>query len=202
MGIQRFKLLPSADNDLEVQALPELKWSSSEAEASIRELFRWVEYNALLAQNWYLTEKSGKKRMSKVIRASSIVLLTIGSLVPIVSLAAPKMVHVEWGYALLIIGAGVILLDRVFGFSSAWNRYMRTSAYLNKIIVKYQLEWSSWETSKPQDPIEAASIAIRSILIPFTEEISLTVEDETLQWASEFTANLEQLRSSLSTNPP
>ncbi|MFF1919210.1 SLATT domain-containing protein [Streptomyces sp. NPDC058221] len=186
------------ESDLAKGIVPRFAWSSSEASESTNGLFRWVESEALKAHDWYLVEKQAKSRASKILRIIAIGAVTIGAVLPVVSLLTDGGVRSESGYVALALGGGAMLLDRAFGFSASWTRYMATASSLSKSIIKYQIEWTLWQASNPDASSADTLKAIEDIILPFSNDVAELIELETSSWSSDFSDNLSELHSSLS----
>ncbi|WP_445276821.1 SLATT domain-containing protein [Streptomyces sp. DSM 41033] len=182
-----------AQEDLTKRAVPDLGGAGAEGVDRAREIFRWAESEALSLHAWYLAEKKGKALASKITRVFSIVMLTLGASFPTLALLTDKWVRPEWGYIALAAGGGAVVLDRTFGFSASWTRYMTTAAALGRSIAKVQAEWILWR-AKGSDDLE---VLIGEVIAPFFDEVNEIVEIETGEWASVFGENLSELHSAL-----
>jgi len=99
---------------------------------------------------------------------------------------------------LLGIATGAIALDRFFGYSSGWMRYITTALALEKSLSEFRLEWTRHiarlRGGPPAEPqldqliltCERFSLAVRS-----------QVEQETNAWVIEFQSNLSHLEREL-----
>ncbi|RAG81739.1 hypothetical protein DN069_31265 [Streptacidiphilus pinicola] len=162
-------------------------------EESFETLFRWIENEAIEAHQWYLDEKRSKAFVSKLLRLLSIVLVTVGTLFPTLSLASNSRVPSEYGYLLFGCAGGMLLADRGFGFSSAWTRYMSTAGRLNAIIKDYQLKWGLYAINSGDPEMRHAKAS--EIIEGFASEVFSLIESETETWLTDFQVNLEALRS-------
>src|SRR5207302_5734643 len=48
----------------------------------------------------------------------------------------------KWGYAVFGAAAGCIALDKFFGFSTGWVRYISTAQSIQNELYKFQLDWA------------------------------------------------------------
>jgi hypothetical protein len=162
-------------------------------------LFRWAESEALNAYSWYLREKERKSRASKILRILAVCMLTMGAVLPPLSLLTDKAVKPEWGYILLATGGGAVLMDRGFGFSASWVRYVKTSSAISSRIARQQMEWTVWRIGIPTpSAAECAEFAEASIR-PFLLDIQDLIEAETNMWASTLGDHLTELQGILPT---
>ncbi len=189
--------------DLAVGRLPTLNWNEKCHDETLNELYRWVEGNALEAYTWYMQERLGKARASKVIRISAVALLTAGGIFPLLSLILHGSVGAEWGFVALAFGAGLLLLDRAFGFSSSWARYAGAAMELKAEVLRSQLKWAQRQATaidrqtKPRDELLAALAEIAEL----ADAVNRIVQDETARWSTDFHENLTELRANLGSHP-
>ncbi|MEU6656849.1 SLATT domain-containing protein [Streptomyces sp. NPDC046900] len=160
-------------------------------------LFRWMEEESLKAYQWYVEEKRRKATASKVLRVLSIAGLTIGTVTPTVSILSGGAIPAESGYVVLGLAGGLLLLDKGFGFSSAWGRYMVSATKILSSLKRCQVRWSmlmaDWRGEHREEAIlieEAREIITRLVV-----DLHETLEGETVEWLSEFHQNLEGVRA-------
>ncbi|KOU16354.1 hypothetical protein ADK49_18310 [Streptomyces sp. WM6349] len=124
-------------------------------------------------------------------------MLAMGAAAPTIALLTNKMIHAEWGFIALAAGGAAVLLDKSFGFSASWTRYMTTAALLSRRIARAQADWMLWQLKDPGDLDELVS----EIIAPFLDDVHGISESETVDWATTFGENLAELHSVLS-DPP
>jgi hypothetical protein len=176
--------------------MPGLSWNEENVERSVACVYERMEQQAVEVVDWYLAEKTSKARSSKVLRLTALLLATCGGLVPLLHAAGLHALGVEWGYVLLASAAGSVGIDRFFGFSSAWMRYMTTALALQRLLGEVQLDWLLLEARRVESPPRGEDIEERlELLKRFRLAVASQVEHETLSWAMEFQGNLAQLES-------
>src|SRR5262245_34234909 len=86
--------------------------------------------------DWYVRKKKGRSFPSQMLRFGAVALTVLGGLVPVLMSLFPSPPSWPWlspfsdmrfgqfGYLLLAIAAGLVLLDRYFGYSTGWMRYI------------------------------------------------------------------------------
>src|SRR5262249_36068460 len=119
-----------------------LDWQAPQVMTTLDALFRWVEAGAIDAYSWYLREKEKKSRASKVLRISAVVAIALGSTIPVLALVLAPPRKAEWGFVVLALGAAILLLDRAFGFSRSWARYVATAMEIKAVLTRAQLAWA------------------------------------------------------------
>jgi hypothetical protein len=185
--------------------LSNLSWKDADVENSLRELRQYVEIEAQRQTSWYYAKKTSKARMSVALRFISIVLFVLGGLVPIIKATLPPSTTAmlpfdfgQAGYLLIGIAAGCIALDRFFGYSTGWIRYITTAFAIEKSVEEYRLEWTQQMAKARGAPPTTEQL---DQLIQTCAKFSLTikghVEQETKAWVTEFQSNLAQLQKDL-----
>jgi hypothetical protein len=150
-----------------------------------------VEGRAVETIDWYLNEKKSKSNWSRGLRVAAILLGAAGALIPLLNLANNQVLDIRWGYVALGLAAAAVALDRFFGFSSGWMRYLITSFRLQRLLADFQLEWAArtarLEGSTPEaEQVTELLTLLRKVLSAILEE----VERETISWAEEFQSNV------------
>lgn len=192
----------SAGGNLGYATLPQLAWGDDGEVASLEQLFRWLERQGTETYQWYIREKRSKAFVSKVLRISAVILLAVGGIVPVLALLTDRAVDPEWGYIGLLVGAAAMLLDRGFGFSSSWSRYVMAAMQVRRWLTKFQLEWAQVQADLIDRQVKPDDVKARLIILAsFAQELGRLVESETALWASEFHNELRELRSSLPSTP-
>jgi hypothetical protein len=181
--------------DLQPGRFPDLSWGEADLAASLEAVYHWVEDEAIRAAAWYIHEKKWKARWSRALRILAILLATAGAAIPFVA-ANDDSIGFEWGYVFLACAAGAVAMDRFFGFSSAWMRYMTAELAIQQKLQQLQFAWTSMLITRGNRLPSAHEVAaelekLAGAAAAIGEEIRL----ETLAWAEEFQSNIGELRS-------
>lgn len=185
--------------------LSNLSWKDPDVENSILELRRYVENEAQRQIAWYYAKKTWKARISTALRFASILLFVMGGLVPIIKATlGPDAINKlpfdfgQAGYLLIGIAAGCIGLDRFFGYSTGWIRYITTAMAIEKSLEEYRMEWARNITKlRGAPPNEQQLDQLIQTCETFSLAIRTQVEQETKAWVAEFQSNLAQLEKDL-----
>ncbi len=185
--------------------LHNLPWKDSDVENSLVELRRYVESEAQRQIDWYYAKKTRKARVSIVLRFTAIVLFVLGGLVPIIKATLPADVIAKLpfdfgqaGYLLIGVAAGCVGLDRFFGYSTGWIRYITTGMSIEKSLEEYRMEWArNIARLRGAPPNEEQLDQLIQICQTFSLAIKSQVEQETKAWVAEFQSNLTQLEKDL-----
>jgi len=187
--------------------LSKLSWKDADVENSLSLLHRYVEDQAQEQIQWYWDKKRGKAHMSMFLRFVAIILFALGGLVPIVKATLPAAMTVNFpfdfgqsGYLLIGVAAGCMGLDRFFGYSTGWIRYVTTAMAIEKSLEEFRLEWARnmAKMHGAQPGPDQLEVLIQTCAA-FSLAIKSQVEQETKAWVVEFQTNLSQLEKDLQT---
>ena len=176
---------PAGRRDVRPEASPMLDWSPEQRRSSMHAVYLRAEDHALKAINWYLCSKVDKKKWAQQLRFSVIVLTAIAGLWPIVS----EMTKIPAIYASIALGlAGTLLaVDKFFGFSSAWMRYIAAEHQIRQCLhefqVDYEMELAGWDhTQQPSvEQIQSALNRCKAFLF----QVDGIIRQETDKWLAE-----------------
>jgi hypothetical protein len=182
-------------SDLHPLAFPQVSWREGDLADALEALYRWVEGQAMRASNWYLRERRAKAWASRGLRIAATVLATAGAALPFVA-ANSDDVDIAWGYVLLALAAGAVALDRFFGLSSAWMRYMTAQQAIQRRLQHLQFSWAASQLARgDRAPTRDEAQALLTQLAEAATDISEEVRMETAAWTDEFRSNIGELRA-------
>ena len=185
--------------------LSQLCWKDADVDSSLSALHQYVEDQARKQIQWYWAKKRTKAGMSMFLRFVAIILFVLGGLVPIVKATLPAAVVARFpfdfgqsGYLLIGIAAGCVGLDRFFGYSTGWIRYVTTAMAIEKSLEEFRFEWSrNMAKMRGASPTAEQLDALIQTCTAFSLAIRNQVEQETKAWVVEFQSNLSQLEKEL-----
>ena len=185
--------------------LSKLSWKDADLENSLSVLHEYVEEQAQKQIQWYWDKKRAKANMSMFLRFLAIILFVLGGLVPIVKATLPTAVIATFtfdfgqsGYLLIAVAAGCMGLDRFFGYSTGWIRYVTTAMSIEKSLEEFRLEWTrNMAKMRGAPPTPEQLEALVQTCAAFTLAIKSQVEQETKAWVVEFQNSLSQLEKDL-----
>lgn len=178
---------------------------------SIRQYAESKIHNEL---SWYFGKKKGLARTSQRLRFSAVVLSIFGGLVPLLIAMFGGRPSWPWlapvddvrfgqlGYLFLAVAGGLLLLDKYFGYSTGWMRYIVAIQAIEKARESFRLDWAALSRKLVLTPAgtpehtEAADRMIqraRSVIV----EVRDHSEKETQAWILEFQTNLAQFEKDL-----
>ena len=171
---------------------PMTNWDPAEAAKKLNVLYLESLSSAEETIQWYLRYRKKNGKYAKSIRLTSIILFVISTLIPLITAWWKYDALLYLGYVLASIGGGLLLIDRYYGLSSSWIRFVLTGKDLeslrNSFIKNYQL---SYIQNSPLDKEGFCNI-INMILL-FQNGFNETVKAETALWAREFEQNMKDL---------
>ena len=182
--------------DVWTAGFPEVDWR--DARVSLDQLYRYLVHHAESNIHWYLRRKSVKRRWAVTLRLAAIVMGTMAAVIPaVVGIVPVGKLTGNWAplsSVFVALSAGSIGLDKFFGFSSAWMRYMTTELDLQARLKTFQLGWLQerlrwWEKPLSQEK----TLELLQMLEAFTRDVDGLVANETRMWIDEFRGNLASL---------
>jgi hypothetical protein len=144
---------------------------------------------------WYFEGRKSRRWWCRICRFLSVILIGLAGLIPVLTELYPATLQLRPTHATLCLGlAGLwIGIDRFWGFTSGWVRYLQTGQLLASALDGFrfdlkqdQLEWSGGQPTPVQ--AQAHLARIRAFLL----QIHGIISDETRAWASEFAEVLKQ----------
>jgi len=200
---------PQSPVNIPSPTLPSLDWSPDARANSLDALYTYVENQIYDALRWYYTKKASQSRWSKGLRVAAICLTTFGGVSPLVATAFPASAAQlsaaidHLGYVLLALAGGAVALDRFFGYSSSWMRYVATCNRLNRLLVSVQLEWATTKATFTEKELTVE--VVRSVIGEFAkhaEELGNIIERESQTWAQGLSKALAEYEQSIRETAP
>src|SRR4051812_11457226 len=174
--------------------LSQLSWKDVDVAASLATLNRYVEDQAQDQIRWYWDKKRSQAAMSMRLRFVAIILVAFGGLVPILKATLPVTLTARFpfdfgqsGYLLIGLAAGCMALDRYFGYSTAWIRYVTTAMAIEKSLEEFRLDWTrQMAILRGASPTPEQLTTLIQTCGGFSLAIRSQVEQETKAWVVEF----------------
>lgn len=196
-----------AQKDFKPQEFPTFaEWGDLSSAANVAKLREYAEGLAQDAINWYYNGRHVRRILCRTCRFLAIVLTATAGILPILMEAYPSLrIRAMHSTLCLALAALWIALDRFWGFTSGWVRYLQTGQEISALvdgfrfdITHVQLSWSNGKPSSAQ--AEDCLLRIRAFVL----QLHSIVRQETNAWAAEFAAALkdfdEQTKSLASVN--
>ncbi|WP_369207232.1 SLATT domain-containing protein [Streptomyces sp. PU-14G] len=177
--------------DLLGRGFPSGDWD--EPAERLEELYRWVEQEAMRVVDWYLADRTRKRRWARALRGGVVAGTGIGALLPLADLAGlplPLGSAGYLGYVALLFAAGCALADRWLGMTSGWMRDVAAALAVHRRLETLRYEWAAENVREVLGPAEgtAGEAAERSLAVlrRFSEDVNETLRAETTDWMVAF----------------
>lgn len=194
--------------------LADLKWDGENALISLDKLYDFACQEAERAQDWYWKKTSEKKKWAMLLRVVSIASVTLAGIIPILSpifknSAGNPLIDPIWSSVAVALGTASLGLDKFFGFSSGWIRYVTSALNVKGWMIEFKYDWELNRAmfilnDNQYDHVEMQTLIMKCSA--FASKISSAVQEETKQWAQEFQTSLgtldQALKQQASTNQP
>lgn len=189
-------------SNIQAAAPGALQWKSDQVEPSLDRLLAYVENEAANAIQWYWHNKRWKARFSRWIRLWALIFTACAGLVPIVfyilkDLGLLNHTVVETSglcsSALVGVAAAFLGMDRAFGFSSGWARYVLAATDIRKRLEEFRMDWIALTAVMGSNPGTDQITALIQKAKEFRVAVEGIVAQETKDWVTEFQTNMAQL---------
>jgi len=195
----------SLTRNLYCESWEEMEWDNANTPHSLDSIRRILEADAENAINWYYTNKRKNVWYSQALRLGAVILGGIGAVIPFVSTtvalkatgtdAQLEMLKInQWGYVFLVAAGTCVAVDKLFGFSSCWLRFVEAAMRLQTLLGKFRVEWYrqlALADLGGQSPEAVGKLF--DTLLDFAGRIREVIEKETGDWIAEFRSNLTKL---------
>jgi hypothetical protein len=184
------------ERDRDLRAIPSPMVSPTDwhdPETALQVLHRHAEAKALAGIDWYLRERRTKRRASRLLRATAIILGAAGALQPLVTPSDSG--QIRWGYLLLGLAATALVFDRFFGLSRAWMRCVLSAQRLQRRLELFQDDWTAACASELIGNGRPSVSDRLALLRAFSTDVTDIVRLETAEWEQEFHSTLRRLES-------
>lgn len=192
------------DRNLIDSESPDIDWSTGDLRSHMEQLCSWAERQASGAVAWYYKRKEPKRRGSRGLRLGAILFLSVGALIPLLVAAGlldrvpgPSSVG-SVGYVAFGLGAACIAIDKLFGLSSGWMRFVSAAMAIEKEIVSFRFDRIAFLATNRQLPLnEARFLEMLGLVKRFRHAVLDVVANETDEWILEFKSNFARLEAQL-----
>lgn len=185
----------------ETEIIP--KWNPDNLPQSLDEIYKYALEEANKASDWYWRNKRWKAIPSRIIRFLAWILAAVGGLLPVLGYLlphagdSPKLSNGLWASLLLGLAAALFGLDKAFGYSTGWARYVLTASSIRKALEEFRMDWTELR-AKAGNPLTAENVVpLLDRAKKFRIEIEALVLQETKEWVAEFQTNLAQMEKDI-----
>lgn len=190
--------MAKVSKDIRSVALPVLNWEPGNRNNSLQVLASHAIERADEATEWYLRAKKGKRIAARLLRFGAIVLTAAAGILPIIQqiFAHPPetpAMSPAWASVLVAIAVLLIAIDKFFGFSTAWLRYVTADLQIKQARETFEMDWQiALSSHDGQPPTEEQVRAALGLIKTFVDQINALVVAETAKWVAEFQEALRQ----------
>jgi hypothetical protein len=177
----------------------------------LTQLHTYVESFAAEQADWYKSHCFIRQIASLWLRFFSLLFFFLGGLCPLLPKSIPHVGDPEpWGYALIGIGGGLLLFDRLFGISSSWMRFIWAFLEIEEQLDKFRMRWTRIQLEANDPQSHDTFRALVSAAEDAVNGIHIRILLETAAWRTEFQGNITSQMSlwkthvtgQASTDPP
>jgi hypothetical protein len=168
----------------------ELFWDDENRRQSLEVVYKRAENHALSAIDWYLHAKGSKKNCAQFLRLGTIASSAIAGLLPLLSqIYQNQLSSLSPAWTTIALGvAGVLMaIDKFFGCSNAWMRFIATEHRIRQALHEFQMDYdmeqSKWEGNLPNS--EQAQVVLGRCKT-FISQVDTIILQETNEWLVEF----------------
>ena len=184
--------------DLTPNEFPKIVWEPGKLAEPLEQLFVCVVKEANEAIRWYEIRRRPKQYGGQILRVSALIFAALAGLVPIVGEIfqdnGRPSIAPGWATVALAMAGLLVLLDRFWGFTNAWVRFLLAQQELGKELRNFQFDWArdtiSW--GGPEPTVQQAIAMIISCK-KFIMQVQAIVRRETNLWASEFESAISMI---------
>jgi hypothetical protein len=182
------------------------EWDDADPAKSLQKIRNAVEVEGQKAIDWYWKAKRWKRIPSQSIQFCALLLTAAAGLVPIIlqvvkNARAVTTVTDSGPLASLFVGiaAALLGLDKAFGYSSGWTRYVLTATSMTKLLHEFRMDWIALRAAAVVPPTAEQRAAMIQRAKEFVSTIQGMTGQETKDWATEFQSNMAQMEKDLKT---
>jgi hypothetical protein len=193
-------------DDIRAGVIVDVIWDNKDVVTSLRAVRKNAEAEAQKAIDWYWRKKPRKSRPSRAIQLSALVLTAAAGILPVVVQIAknvnPTRVSPTFdsgAVATLCVGlaASLLGLDKAFGFSTGFTRYVLAATAMTKLLQEFRLDWVGMVAASAATPTVEEQTKLIQRAKDFVSAIQSTVIQETKDWATEFQSNIALMEKDL-----
>lgn len=173
------------------------RYAQGSPQEALKSVYDHVQVESAKLREWYWSSIHGKKRKSISVRVISYLFAVAGVLAPLTaamaSKADQKLILTQAGVIALVIAGLAQLSDRVFGWSSGWQRYVTTVTSMERLTTQFELDWASCLLARGTHVDWADVVEPFELAKAFVFEFERLRGVETDAWVVEFNAGLAAL---------
>ena len=181
-----------------------IAWDSAAPAKSLQDIRNLVELEGQKAIDWYWKAKRWKRIPSQSIQFVALLLTAAAGLAPIIFQLVKNAGWVRrdfdsgpWASLFVGIAAALLGLDKAFGYSSGWTRYVLTATSMTKLLHEFRMDWVALSAATVLPPTTEHQATMIQRAKEFVSTVQGLVAQETKDWATEFQSNMAQMEKDL-----
>ncbi len=184
--------------DLQSVQLGNLDWTPEKRMESLKSVYQYVTDHAVSAMHWYLIKKNNKRFWARFLRVWAIILTALAGLIPVLSQLYTKggkaIIHPAWATVFLLIAATFLALDRFFGFTNSWIRFISAELKIKTHYEDFQLSWQiKLVALEGKVPSIEQTIELLNFCREFLNKVNDILLEEMEEWKQNFKAALKKI---------
>jgi hypothetical protein len=207
--VYNLSTVPDTDqSNIRAHQTVDVMWDNNDPVSSLRAVRKNAEDEGQKAIDWYWRKKSWKSNPSQAIQFSALILTAAAGILPVIVQIvknlrpSPFPPNFDSGpIATLCVGiaASMIGLDKAFGYSSGWTRYVLTATTMTKVLQEFRFDWVAMVAAAAVPPTLEEQAKLIGRAKDFVSTVQGMVLQETKDWATEFQSNMAQMEKDLKT---
>lgn len=187
----------SPKKDLDSGALSDWNWNPEKSAESLDALrSACIKFSADTI-DWYNRKKSAKQVLAKFLRMTAIVLGGVSALLLIGS-QQENGPSAAFATGTMVVAGTLVALDRFFGFTNAWIRFIETANSIRVVQRNFLFDWETqevgWATGGPtEEQVKRALLLARGFVV----SVDAAVTDEIAEWAQQFRSSVTRNNSKM-----
>lgn len=102
-----------------------------------------------------------------------------------------------WASLLLGVAAALLGLDKAFGYSSGWARYVLTATNIHRALEDFRMEWAELMAKAGTSPTAENVAPLIDRAKKFRTDVDALVLQETKDWVTEFQNSMGQMEKDI-----
>jgi SMODS and SLOG-associating 2TM effector domain 2 len=187
-------------SDIKPSVLHTLDWRPEQAAKSLDAIYEHVVEDSIQAVTWYLIARRSKKQWAQILRVAAIIMVATAGVLPVLSqifsVGGTEVIQPAWASVALAIAVALVALDRFFGFSNAWSRYMATGQEISAALNQFRFDWQAVQAtyqSSTEGLTSKEIVEFLELAKGLAEKTDDLIRAETSQWVKEFRETLTEI---------
>lgn len=195
------KIREPVSDDLDTPELGELQWGVDSRAASLSAVYAHAIAVSTAAQKWYAGKRPSKRAWGRALRVAAILLGTAAAVLPIVSqitvTSGKAAIAPGWSAVAVAAALASVALDRYFGFSSGWMRFMAADQRLVRQRSDFEYAWNQIRAAVNDPPADDDVHRLLELARTNVLAVQDVIASETADWLTDFRGALSEAEQSL-----